>query len=108
MIWHPNLFAWIILYNSLVLAHNISAFLKLLNIWIAFFIKFDGFLPVSAIRPANTEITQGVFLFKWFFNLTICSTVVIAVILSLIPSFDNFFIKLNEYFPFEFVIGILT
>src|SRR5438128_2548913 len=67
-----------------------------------------GSLPVSAMRPANTEMQQGVLAATHIETSRTCSSVITAVTFTLIPPHDSFLISSNEGCRRVLVIGIFT
>src|SRR5712692_7656421 len=67
-----------------------------------------GSLPVSAIRPANTDTIAGTEGDKTSATLITCCSVISAVTLTLTPAATNARTNGMDDSPLVFVMGILT
>ncbi len=108
MMWQPTASAWNTLSSSRGLAQISSAFGFAFMICTDFCMIGIGSTPVSAMRPANTEMIAGVFASSRAVMRSTWSSVMTAVTLRATPAFDKRSITAPANSRFVLVTGILT
>src|SRR6266536_1783011 len=108
MIWQPTSSAWKMLRSSRGLAHSNSALGRFASASRHSRMCGIGSIPVSAMRPANTETIAGVSRLSVSATSATCAMVMTAVTLSKIPSRDIRRMTGPVNWPLVVTTGILT